>query len=291
MSASKASKAAQRLEAARSDLEDANRKVAGTSGAESAALETQGAYAAWQSAMAAANAEADRLTRLVSKLESEVADEEQRDAARSQARLEADANRAADAAAALIEGTLAEITRLSRGLIEAIAQADQKIAAAQSSRDRDLPALLSTEARVRITDHRDREVISEKNVERWCYAETGERLKKDLVARVHSNDGRAGTLRPDALMFQNIPRVVKRTFRKVIFRPAIRSKAIEPLAYSLVVPPLRGDRLPGWSLGKASSPAAILERIEELSNDTPVPVETFVEFIPVDTDRAADAAA
>ena len=122
------------LEEVRKQLAAAEAQIGDVALREGASLADAVEFRSWQASHSQALAEADRLSRLVTKIESEADAEAARFAEETQKKIEAAANKAAEAASSLVVKNLKLISSLTREMLESAASADLKILDAQSTR-------------------------------------------------------------------------------------------------------------------------------------------------------------
>lgn len=295
MSTKKSVDTGARLDAARVDLAAADRRVAEIESGEDEALDTADDHAAWKAVLADARDEVERLTRLVAKLERQAEDEANERAAKAQRKLEADAERAADAAAALLKKNHAAMVRLAHETLEAIALADRKIGDANHGRDPALDPLSSVEARVRGQSRLSRKVLSEKIVERWCYAHSSEIVPRDRLGHIVPTSAGHGVLHPSeshplARSDGRPAQVFLRRFREVEYLPEVRFPSAGALATTLNLPAIVAGDASGWTPLSSYRPNLVLERLEQLAAAGPAADrrEPEVELIPLDAAQAAE---
>ena len=215
-----------------------------------------------------------------------------REAEATQKKIEVEATKAADAAATLATKNLAEIGRLARELLSAVAKADEKIRIAQMTRSPDLPSLARTEDRFRSTPKLERKVISETIVERWVYSDNGSILSKELAGTVVARDRQTGQVYYNGAGASSVAKVEKRKFRKVVSYPEVPSQIVAPLAQTLAVPGLTAIDPPAWEPIMWGDPAAVLAQLQARSEGASRPSrQTNVEMLPLEQPQAADAAA
>jgi hypothetical protein len=237
--------------------------------------------------------EVTRLDRLLEKLERDVSAEAAREAEAVQKKIEGEAGKAAEAAAALATKHLSEIARLGRELLSAIAKADEKIRIAQLTRSPDLPPLQRTEDRFRSTPKLERKIISERTVERWVYASNGTILSKEIADKVIARDRQTGKVYYNGGGATSVSEVEKRNFRRIVFHPEVPGQAATPLAQALAVPGLTAIDPPIWEPILWADPAAVFAQLQTRSEgaSTRLARQTNVEMIPLDPPKATDAAA
>lgn len=293
MSTKKSVDTGARLDAARVDLAAAERRVAEIERSEDDALDTADAHAAWKAALADARDEVERLTRLAAKLERQAEGEASERAAKAQRKLEDDAERAADAAAAVLKKNHAALVRLARETLEVIALADRKIIAANRHRDPGVDPLASVEVRVRGQSRFPRKVIAEKIVERWCYVSSGEVVPDDAAGRIVPTSGGAGVIHVDRHPLAGTDgrpvQVFLRRLREVKYLPEIRFPSAGALATTLSVPAIVADA-PGWTPLNTYNPSLVLERLEQLAHAGPTADrrEPEIELVPIGAAEAAE---
>ena len=266
------------LDEVRKQLAAAEAQIDDVASREGSSLADAVDFRSWQASHSQALAEADRLSRLVTKIESEAASVAARAAEDAQTKIEAAANRAADAAATLIVKNLKLISSLTREMLELVASADLKILEAQGTRSPDLPGLVLTEPRVRYVTKIEQRIVSEVLVDRWCFEESGDVLSGQLAASVFTADGKSGHCSGGL----QLHKVRKRKFRKVVLEEEIAAAVALPLAETMVVPALRDDEQPGWIPILPYNPATVLQMLEQTSGPVPSPTRTREQLVPVD---------
>jgi hypothetical protein len=278
-----------RLAAAENDLAAATAAANAIAAREGDAAETAASFAAWQAEMAAAENEKKRLTFLVAKLKADIEAEAQKAAEAAQAKLEADAEREADRVGGEVKRFFETFGPQALGLLRAIANAD--ILVEQANRGRQAagqPPIDGPESRARLPVGRAAEIVSERTVSRWVYQRTGCIIDQDTAKNIVSSDGMTGSIRSNATMvtYGGSNRVERRAFREVIRRPAQRARLPDPLAMTLTLPALTGDR-PLWEPPRYYSPSSVIEKLDALENKKPADADTEVEYVPLPPDEAA----
>lgn len=301
MAAKKIVDARSALEACRRDLAAAEKRIAEIESAEDDAVDTAESHAAWRTSLSEAENEAARLARLVAKLENRIEVEAQEDAAKAQRQREIDAERSADAAAALLNENYSKIVSLTRETLRVIAEADQKIDQANRSRAADLDPLNRVEFRAHSGSVlQPRKIVAERIVARWCHP-NGSAVSDDTVPAIRKTSETAGVIEISrhSIVARNpnpLPRVELRRFREVTFIPEVRRRVAMPLATVLAIPALAGGSAPGWTPVETYNPALVLDRLDNLevaARDSEP--EHVIELIPLHGDvevaNSGDAAA
>lgn len=275
------------LEECRRDLAAAKQRIIEIEGAEDDAVDTAASHAAWRISLSEAKEEADRLARLAAKLERQIDLEAGEQAAKAQRELEVDAEKSADAAADVLKKNYAKIVSLTRETLRIIAEADKKIDHANRSRPSDLNPLKRVEARTRDDCVlQQREVISDRIVERWCYP-NGNEVSADTVSEIRRTSETSGFIEIDRhptirASYGQRTSVELRRFRELTFIPEFRRRTNGPLATILSIPALMDGGVPGWTPVTTYHPALVLDRLDKLDATVmefqPEPV---VELIPL----------
>jgi hypothetical protein len=278
------------LEECRRDLAAAKQRIIEIEGAEDDAVDTAAAHAAWRISLSEAKEEADRLGRLAAKLERQIDLEAEEQAVKAQREREIDAERSADAAADLLTKNYGKIVSLVRDTLRIIAEADKKIDQANRSRASELDPLKRVEARAYADDIlQQREVISDRIVERWCY-QNGNEVPADRVPEIRRTSEMSGVIETAGSPLVSLSRpkhkVELRRFREITFIPEGRRRGMRPLATVLCLPDLTGNGVPGWTPIATYNPVSILDRLDKLE----APASEFkpdyvVELIPIQDDE------
>ncbi|MGN6284510.1 MAG: hypothetical protein ACTHM2_05100 [Afipia sp.] len=259
------SKSETKLEAATAQHEAAKRLLQNLQEREGAASETAESYAEWREQVAKASAEVARLEALIARVERDREAEQKRAADAAQARLELEAEREAEKVSKRIVEFLTEVGPRARELIREIAISDELIERANRARGEDKDRIPTAECRVRYCAGSPERIVSEKIVERWCYAETGYVLSAEDAARVSpsSDDSLVGMLPPlDNAVTLRGNKVVKRKFRKTVKIPATERQRFVSLAESLAVPGIVAGDPPYWAPIRYGSPQAAISQLE-----------------------------
>jgi len=277
-----------RLAAAENDLAAATDAVAHVSSREGDASETAAAFAAWQSELAAAENEVKRLKLLVAKITGEIEGEASRAAEAAQKKLEVEADQAAERASDQIKQFFATFGPKVHALLRVIAEAETLVERVNRGRKDGAELLRGPEERARYRAGEAAKIISERTVHHWVYQRTGAIIDPANVPSIVTNDGVTGALRGGSSMFVHggDTRVEKRAFREIVRRPAIRATLPDPLAMTLKVPALTGDR-PLWEPPRYYMPSTVIERLDALEASQAPQLEPEVELIPLAADYAA----
>lgn len=260
MAKSKAIAAAEAaLDQARADLAAAQTRKETVAAAETEAVASAADYAKWRSASEAADVELTRCTALVTRRETELANEITKAGAAEQARLEDEFERGANKTAKLIVDNLTVMSKLARETVEAIARSEIQREAAQAGRAEGLPALRTAEGRVRNVSAMERVNISETVVTHWVFVSNGNVITDpDQASNVRPTGGREGRL-GDA-------KVEQRDFRLIRYHPATNTQFAKDLVRELRVPGVRADSAPAWdNWREVTSPHRLLEEIARLA--------------------------
>lgn len=277
-----------RLAAAENDLAAATAAADQIAAREGDAAETAATFAAWQAEMAAAENEKKRLTFLVAKLKADIEAEAQQAAEAAQAKLEADAEREAERVGGEIKRFFDQFGPQALDLLRAIANAD--ILVERANRGRQAAGrrpIDGPEARARRTEGRSAEIVGERTVHLWVYRSTGRIIDPDTAENIVSSDGMTGAMRSDAtMMTYGDNGVERRAFREIVRRPAQRASVPDPLAMTLTLPALTGDR-PLWEPSRYYIPSSVIEKLDAREGNKPVDAKPEVEYVPLPPDEAA----
>lgn len=246
------------LDQARADLATAQTRKDQIASSESESVASAQSYAAWRADSEAAAVEVTRLAALVVRREAELQAAIDAAAAAEQSRMESEFEQSAKEAAKLIAANLAEMSRLARATVRAIAISEQKREAATVNRSPDLPGLVSAEARARTVPAMPRADISEETVTLWTFASNGSPITSpDQAAEVRPTGGREGRLGDS--------RVEQRDYKRVKYHPQTSIQFADDLVRQLRIPSVRADGVPGWdNWREVTSPHRLLEEIARL---------------------------
>lgn len=134
-----------------------------------------------------------------------------------------------------------------------------------------------------------REVISDRIVERWCYP-NGNEVPADNVPEIRRTSETSGVIEtasyPLVDLSRTKPKVELRRFREVTFIPEVRRRATGPIATTLSIPALPDHRDPGWAPVAVYNPVLVLDRLDKME----APASEFepdhvIELIPIQDDE------
>ena len=249
----------QRLASARQDLSVAEKKVAELDKMEADAFAGPKTYASWLADRGAMLVEADRLRKLVSKLEVDCQRQVEDDARAAVARRRVALEKTSTELARKIREDGGRAAALLRSLAIAAAENEAEIEELNRSLPKDIEPLQSADFRARWREPAPRKVIEEAVVYMWAFEETGELVgAQDEVIQVSPERGHL----PGA--HRSYP-AIRRPYRQVRFHPREDHEPFQPLHKALRLPHF----LDGGSSG-SSEPAERPECIEL----KPVPVSS-----------------
>jgi hypothetical protein len=261
------------LDTVKRDLAEAKEKLTAVLEREAAALSSPAAFSAWCTNRDDASVQVARLTKLAERIESEAI-------AKAQAEKEAalakhvDAQRAANQKLAeriRTEGGAAVETLMKLiGDVAAAAVVDEELSA-QLPRDE---PIIGADMLARSRQATPREVVSEQEIQLWCFAENGNLIgDQDAVLQHSETHGSIQGAR------HGIP-AVRRKFKQVEYYAARSGDIGEPLWSALQLPLMDG---PGaiWGDRKFHDPALVLEALAELKSGSADGRQPMTELTPL----------
>jgi chromosome segregation ATPase len=256
---------------------------------------TDDELAAHDTALAAAGRRRDRAAAKSEVAEQQHAEAVAREAAESRAERIADANRTAEAAVRALTAWHQTTTATTHAILREIAEADALIEGINGELLEGEQPLARVESRVRFEPAKPAKVISEKQITRWAFSETGNPLSEEFTARVrvNGNDRTRGVLMSEGSMSSHSTAVELRRFTERRYFPAETTAWVYNLARTLSIPGLRASDLPVWTPVSSDHPEDVFRQLASLDpalSRGGKDREPLVELIPILIAPLAEAA-
>jgi hypothetical protein len=238
--------------------------------------------------LAAAGRRRDRAAAKLEVAEQQHAEAVTREAAESRAERIADANRAAEAAARALTAWHQTTAATTHAILREIAEADALIERINGELLEGEQPLVRVEPRVRFEPAKPAKVLSEKQITRWAFSESGNPISDEVAARVrvHNNDRTRGVLVSESAMGAHTTAVELRRFTERRYFPAETTAWVYNLARTLSIPGLRASDLPVWTPVSSDHPEDVFRQLATLDpalRREGKTREPLVELIPIST--------
>jgi hypothetical protein len=265
------------LDTVRRDLAEAKAKLTAVHDSEVDALSSPAAFSAWCASRDDAAIQVARLSKLAERIEADAVAKEQAEKQAALQKRVADQRSANEKLAARIRtegGAPVETLMKIVHDVAAAAVVDEELNAALS---RDAEQILGADYLARVRQATPREVVSEQEIQLWCFEENGNLIGDQDAVFQHSETH--GSIRG---AHRGIP-AVRRKFKQIEFYPATSADRGEPLFNALLLPNMDG---PGYAWGErkyhAAAPALVLEALEQIKSGGAERQVVMTELVPVE---------